>query len=655
MTSIPASLNQRKIEIEQQIRRLPCIAAILKRLRYELPADLTYHNYHHTDEVISEAALFAANDQLPEKEYLLLGIAAAFHDAGFLRSSVDNEVIGARIARTALEQAGGYSESDIRLVERMILDTRMLKTVSGSRQVATTDLSRYLLDADLGNLGRDDYFEKVDQLRRELRHDLDAFERRAYRLLLNHRWHSPAAEALRSHGQAQNIVSLRTRIESRSGAISPAPGGVAVEVKAARPSIFGGDRLEFLARLPMLLNSSLGTRQVMRVALEHAKLKLDAEAATIFLLDDSQRELTFWAIEGGGAVALEGRKMPADKGIVGWTISRQEAVIANDVSNDQRFFGRIDTETKFITKSILSVPLTVRGERPIGAIQVLNRHVGKDGNSKFSDEDLAFLDQFAHHVALAIDNARLVESLSERNRKLEVLDRRKNDMVTLLAHEIRTPVNIVQSAAEMLSSGALRDRESIDQMTTTLMNGVRRLTRLASDVRNISFVSAQSVTIDQAPFDVSELLQELQAQYAPVCSARKLNFQVNAPQKGVRAQGDEALLRVALGNLISNGIRFTPDGGNIVLAASNSGDTILFAVKDSGVGITPDDLPYIFEKFYEVGDVMQHRSGDYAFKAGGLGLGLATARAIVSSHGATLEVESAPGKGTTFRFSLSQV
>ena len=651
MTPIPATLNQRKTEIEQQIRRIPCVAAILKRLKEELPADLTYHNYHHTDEVVSEVSLFAAHDQLPEKEYLLLGIAAAFHDAGFLRSSVDNEVIGARIARTALEQAGGYSESDIRLVERMILDTRMLKTVSGSRQVATTEPSRYLLDADLGNLGRDDYAEKVEQLRRELRHDLDAFERRAFRLLLNHRWHSPAAEALRSHGQAQNIVSLRMRIEGRSGTVSAAPGA-ALETVQPRSSSFGGDRLEFLARLPMLLNSSLGTRQVMRVALEHAKHKLDAEAATIFVLDDSQRELTFWAIEGGGAIALEGRKMPADKGIVGWTISRQEAVIANDVTNDARFFGRIDTETKFVTKSILSVPLTVRGERPIGAIQVLNRKVGKDGEAKFSEEDLAFLDQFAHHVALAIDNARLVESLSERNRKLEVLDRRKNDMVTLLAHEIRTPVNIVQSAAEMLSSGALRDRESIDQMTTTLMNGVRRLTRLASDVRNISFVSAQSVSIEQVPFDVAELMNELQAQYAPVCEARSLKLIFKGPQKGVNLQGDESLLRVAIGNLISNGIRFTPDGGQIDVSAETSTDSIEFAVRDNGVGIAPDDLPYIFEKFYEVGDVMQHRSGDYAFKAGGLGLGLATARAIISAHGATLEVKSAPGEGTVFRFAM---
>lgn len=648
---MPATLDQRKSEIEQQIRNIPCVSAILKRLKEELPNDLCYHNYHHTDEVIAEAALFAAYDELSEKECHLLGIAAAYHDAGFLRSPVDNEVIGARIARTALEQAG-YSENDIRLVERMILDTRMLKTVSGSRQVATTELSRYLLDADLGNLGRADYPEKVEQLRKELRHDLDAFERRAYRLLLNHRWHSPAANTLRSPGQAQNIVSLRLRIEARSGSADAA--STSANSAAVRRSSFGGDRLEFLARLPMLLNSSLGTRQVMRVALEHAKVRLEAEAATIFVLDESQKELTFWAIEGGGALALEGRKMPADKGIVGWTIARQEAVIANDVKNDPRFFGRIDTETKFVTKSILSVPLTVRGEKPIGAIQVLNRVANKDGNTKFSEEDLAFLEQFAHHVGLAIDNARLVESLSERNRKLEVLDRRKNDMVTLLAHEIRTPVNIIQSAAEMLSSGALRDRESIDQMTTTLMNGVRRLTRLASDVRNVSFVSAQSVAIEQAPFEVSDLFSELQSQYAPVCANRKLQLVFKPPAKGLAINGDEALLRVAIGNLISNGIRFTPDGGAIEISAESNSGMLSFNIKDNGVGITAEDLPYIFEKFYEVGDVMQHRSGDYGFKSGGLGLGLATARAIVAAHGSVLHVSSTSGDGTTFRFDLPQ-
>jgi signal transduction histidine kinase len=136
---------------------------------------------------------------------------------------------------------------------------------------------------------------------------------------------------------------------------------------------------------------------------------------------------------------------------------------------------------------------------------------------------------------------------------------------------------------------------------------------------------------------------------------RHQTLHVECPDDVGRAEGDFGLLLIVLRNLVSNAIRFTPDGGRISVSAARTSGIVKIRVTDTGIGMEPAHQSLIFEKFYEVASSLNHSSGDYEFKSGGLGLGLATVKAILQAHGSACELDSKPGQGSTFSFSLPAV
>ncbi len=407
------------------------------------------------------------------------------------------------------------------------------------------------------------------------------------------------------------------------------------------------ESMAFLAQLSLLLNSSFDTKQVIALALRHAKREVNASAATVFLLGESTNELTFWALVGDDAQTLEGQKMPAGKGIVGWVIERRTPLFVPDASTDPRFFSEIDQKARFKTRDILCVPLIVRGKQTIGAIQLLNK---VDGT--FTDSDMYFTEQFAHQLALAIDNARLFSEVSERNQMLESLDRRKNEVISLIGHEFKTPLTVIQTAAELLSGGTLRDPSLVDKTCERLINCVSRLSGLMAQIRNISFVNRDDLGLRISRVNVNQLVEEMKLWFHQTVKGRELQLETIVDPKLPFVRGDGPLLLIVLHALVSNAIRFTPDGGKILLSAKPGLGLVEVCVTDTGIGIEPNEIPLIFQKFYEVHNIMQHSSGNYGFKSAGLGLGLATVQAILRAHGSSIEVSSNVGQGSTFRFSL---
>lgn len=408
------------------------------------------------------------------------------------------------------------------------------------------------------------------------------------------------------------------------------------------------NQLEFLATLPLLLNSSLSFERVIATALMHIKQQLDAEAATLFLLIEGTRELGFWALTGNDQSQLKNKRIPADKGIVGWVIANTTSALVNDVARDIRFFKKVDSETGFKTKSMVCAPVVVRGTTLLGAIQVLNKNGGVD----FRQSDLAFIEKFAHHVALAIENARLLRTAHEQALKLEALDKKKNDIITVIAHEFRTPLTLIQTSAEMITAATLSQDQKA-RIHQTLTNGVERLTKLVTEVRNVAVVKDDSLDIQRTQVLVSQLIVELQQEFDAIIRGRELHFTVEQTRKDLVVNADYVLLLLALRNLIANAIRFTPNGGKIVLSFSESAGFVEIAVADTGIGIAEDQTSAIFEKFYEVAHSMDHSSGRYEFRSGGLGLGLSTVRSIVRAHGSEVNVSSALGQGSRFSFFIS--
>lgn len=393
MSMSPEQAVKIAAERVKELRAHAVIAPVLERIHRDLPPTLIYHAAAHTEDVFHEVILFATYDGLSPREVELLAIAAAYHDSGFLSRIQDNEVIGARMAVEAMQRAGSYTDTEITIVERAILDTKVVGTLYGFRQIPTTALAGYLLDADLGNLGRDDFFDKGELMYKELNAPRELFLINTLELMYGHRWNSVAAMELRESKKQQNIAQLRQVLKS---SVVPAQQGPLQKLSR--------EQLEFLAGLPLLLNATVDLRETVSQILREVDAQVNAEAATLFLLTPQGHELEFWALDSQRAAKLSGVKIPVDVGIVGHVLERQESVLVPDVTADLRFFPAIDEQSGFVTRDLLCVPLTSRGKRRLGAIEILNKRKGT-----LTVADLILVDHVAHLAAIAIENALIVD------------------------------------------------------------------------------------------------------------------------------------------------------------------------------------------------------------------------------------------------------
>jgi len=193
-----------------ELRQKPIIAHILDELSSKLPKRLYYHVPAHTEDVMHEVLLFGIEDGLKERDLELLVVAAAFHDSGFIDSLVDNEPYGAERAKVAAKSSGDYSKEEVDEITQMILATKVHQLSNGARQLPSTDLSKYLCDADMSNLGRKDFFEKGELLQKERGvKSQQEFLRGLSELILAHKWHTPAGNKLRSKGCEENLEEIK--------------------------------------------------------------------------------------------------------------------------------------------------------------------------------------------------------------------------------------------------------------------------------------------------------------------------------------------------------------------------------------------------------------------------------------------------------------
>ncbi|MCB0323943.1 MAG: HD domain-containing protein [Bdellovibrionales bacterium] len=203
-------------KIEETIAAMeahPVVAAILTRLDEEVPGRYTFHSASHSRDVLREAVYFAVHDRRTPREIELIAIAAAFHDAGFIQGPVGHEARGAEDAANAMRDYGGFTEEEIAQVRQMILDTQLLDGARGPCQRASIELSGYLLDADLSNFGRDDFFTRLDAIIQEQQTDEQQLVRSTRDLMRRHTWITPAAQALRGEKKQGNIEALEAKVK----------------------------------------------------------------------------------------------------------------------------------------------------------------------------------------------------------------------------------------------------------------------------------------------------------------------------------------------------------------------------------------------------------------------------------------------------------
>ncbi len=243
--------------------------------------------------------------------------------------------------------------------------------------------------------------------------------------------------------------------------------------------------------------------------------------------------------------------------------------------------------------------------------------------------------------------ARQQQELSERNHEIEHANRMKSQFLASMSHDLRTPLNSILGFSELLaeqSIGTLNEKQG--RFIEHIRNSGRHLLDLINDVLDLSKIEAGQLQLARAPVALRAALDQVQGDIQPQLRAKRLSFAVQAPDLEVLA--DPTRLRQVLLNLLGNAVKFTPDGGQVRIETSVTGQMVAISVIDNGIGIAPEHQQSIFEEFQQVGTstkgIME-----------GTGLGLAIVKRLVLQHGGSITLKSAPGEGSCFTFTLPLV
>jgi signal transduction histidine kinase len=423
-------------------------------------------------------------------------------------------------------------------------------------------------------------------------------------------------------------------------------------VDTLKPEAGLGDRarLRILLDIIKAMSAETDFDRLLQLIMEETTRAMEADRSSLFLIDQERGEL--WSRV---ALGLEGKKeirFKSHLGIAGHVATTGEPLNIPEAYEDPRFNQEVDRQTGYRTKTILCEPVRNKAGVVIGALQVLNKRAGI-----FTAADEEMLEALESQAAIALENAKLYEDLRRAYAELKGLDAMKGNFLANLSHELRTPLAPIIGYVEMLLSGRpgpLTDRQR--SHLTVMAQAVQRLQGLIEDLLAFAQMEQGELLLQARPFAVGPFLEERARLIMPRATEKGLLVEVGLPSELPDVLVDPKQIGRALGLMLDNAIKFTPQGGRILLGAKAhvapddappgwQGGYVEVSLSDTGIGIPADKLPRIFDRFYQV-DASATRS------YGGTGLGLALVKQIMNAHGTRVVVESTPGVGSTFRFRL---
>ena len=290
--------------------------------------------------------------------------------------------------------------------------------------------------------------------------------------------------------------------------------------------------------------------------------------------------------------------------------------------------------------SAIVVPMVAR-RRVLGALTLATDVSGR----RYVDADLAVAEQLARRAALAVDNARLYREAREARRDAEAANLAKDHFLAILSHELRTPLNAMVGWVRLLQSGKL-DGAGSARALATIDRNTKLQTQLINDLLDVSAIIAGKVRLDVRPVDVGQLVTALVEGFRPAADAKNVHVTTTLDPTAAFAAADPARLQQIIANVVSNAIKFTPEGGRVEVTLARRGSDVVIVVSDTGIGIRAELLPLIFDRFRQAEATSRRGHG-------GLGLGLAIVRHLTELHGGTVGAHSAgPGQGATFTIAL---
>jgi signal transduction histidine kinase len=404
------------------------------------------------------------------------------------------------------------------------------------------------------------------------------------------------------------------------------------------------EELQALGEVTQAVNSTLDLQTVLTTIIAKAVQLSGTEAGAIYGYDERARELRLRATCGMDQElidALTGQHIGIDDAYAAAAFAEGEPAQIADLREEARSeLNDIILHAGF--RALLLAPL-MRGDEIIGMLVVRRRTSGS-----FPQNIVDLMKTFAAHSVLAIQNARLFHKVDEKSHELEIASRHKSEFLANVSHELRTPLNAILGYAELMADGAYGEpSEKMMGVLKRLVANGRHLLGLINDVLDLSKIEAGQLVLSLIDYSIKDMMQGVYVAVEPLAGNKKLNFKLEVPPDLPPARGDERRLSQVLLNLVGNAIKFT-DTGEVAMKASTAKGSYTVAVRDTGPGIAEADQAKIFEEFQQ--SVSTHTKAK-----GGTGLGLAISKRIIEMHGGRIWVESQPGQGSTFAFTLPVV
>jgi signal transduction histidine kinase len=399
--------------------------------------------------------------------------------------------------------------------------------------------------------------------------------------------------------------------------------------------------LQALGEVSQAVNSTLDLETVLTTIVSRAVQLTRTDAGAIYVFDQERNEFRLRATYGMSEtmiVAITDRRIGLGDANIGVAAKRRTPIQVPDLRSEPPApVNEIILREGY--RALLIVPL-LRPDHIVGALVVRRKQPGE-----FPQSTIDLLETFADQSVVAIQNANLFHEIEEKGKQLAVASQHKSQFLANMSHELRTPLNAILGYTELILDGIYGEApaKAQDVLKRVESNG-RHLLGLINDVLDLSKIEAGQLVLSLTDYSMKDVLYNVFSAVEPLASGKNLNFKVDAPSDMPSGRGDERRLTQVILNLVGNAIKFT-DTGEVVIKATATNGSFTVAVRDTGPGISEADQGKIFEEF-------QQADSSATKKKGGTGLGLSISRRIVEMHGGKLWVESEPGKGSVFSFTL---
>ena len=447
-------------------------------------------------------------------------------------------------------------------------------------------------------------------------------------------------------GRRLNISLTISPVRNASGIIIGA-SKIARDITEARAAEAERVRLleenaavtEALNNVGAIVASDLDRDRVLQAVTDAATELTTAEFGAFFsnVSNDAGESYTLYTISGVPRPAFEEFPMPRMTEVFEPTFKGTGVVRSPDITKDPRYGHNPPyhgmPRGHLPVRSYLAVPVKGRLGDVIGGLFFGHSEIGR-----FTEQHERLAVGIGSWASVALENARMF-SLAQESSRL------KDEFLASLSHELRTPLNAVLGYARMLRAGVVRAEKQATAIETIERNA-SSLAQIVEDVLDISRIVSGKIRLDVQPVEVPEIVQNAVDAVTPAADAKGVRLESVLDPRAGPVTGDPERLQQVLWNLLSNAVKFTPRGGKVQIRLSRINSHIELSVADTGIGIPPEFLPHVFERFRQA-------DAGIARERGGLGLGLSIARQLAEMHGGTIEAASGgTDQGATFTVKL---